>query len=101
VQFVFNVIAQFSPERRQPFVSFFLKHNRNFVDFEKLPLEPNSWSWSGSEVPILQSRVEYYESLLPLLDTVDFLQHKQHVERWIQELRKKIEQEKREDFMKD
>jgi hypothetical protein len=101
IQFVFNVITQFSSERRCSFIALFLERNKKFEDFEKLPLEPSSWSYEGSAVPMHQKRVEYFESLLPLLNTVDFLQHKQYIERNIQWLRGAIEQEKKKDFMED
>ncbi len=101
IQFVFSVIVGFLPERRRSFVTWFLENNKNFKDFAKLPLQQGSLSWSGSVVPELQGRVEYLESLLPLLNTADFLQHKQYVERCIQDLREEIECEKKRDFMKD
>ncbi len=50
---------------------------------------------------MLQERVEYFESLLSLLNTVDFLQHRQHVERHISKLRNEIEYEKKRDFIED
>ncbi len=42
----------------------------------------------------------YLESLLPLLNTVDLLQHKQYVEREIRAIRSSIEREKK-DFIRD
>ncbi len=98
---MFNVITQFSSERRCSFIALFLERNKKFEDFEKLPLEPSSWSYEGSAVPMHQKRVEYFESLLPLFNTVDFLQHKQYIERNIQWLRGAIEREKKKDFMED
>ncbi|MBH8574961.1 ATP-binding protein [Nostocaceae cyanobacterium CENA369] len=100
-QFVFNVITQISYERRSSFIALFLEHNKKIEDFKKLSLESNFLSWEGSAVPMYQKRVEYLESLLPLLNTVDFLQHKQYIEQKIQYLRGKIEQEKKKDFMED
>lgn len=101
VQFVFDIIINFAYERRYPFIALFLKQNKTFEDFEKLSLETNFWSYSGSRVPTYQKRIEYLESLLPLLDTVDLLEHKQHIEGYIQWLRDDIENEKKQDFMND
>ena len=55
--------------------------------------------WEGSKVPLLQRRTEFSESLLPLLDTVQFLEHRQYVEHKIQSLRGQIELEKKKNFM--
>jgi hypothetical protein len=70
MQFAFNVIAEFPSERHRPFVALSLTLNRSFEDFRKLPLEPSSFGWSGSAVAMLQGRMEYLDSLLPLLNTV-------------------------------
>ncbi len=70
-------------------------------DFEKLRLEPSHWGWEGSAVPMLQGRVTYLESLLPLLSNVDLLRQRQYVEREIQEIQTEIEWEKKRDFMEE
>jgi hypothetical protein len=101
MEFIFDLIAEFPPERRRQFVALFVKRNRNYQDFAKLRLEPSHWGWEGSAVPMLQGRVSYLESLLPLFSTVDLLQHRQYVEREVQEIQRKIEWEKRRDFMKE
>jgi hypothetical protein len=99
MNFIFGLITLFSPEKRRQFIAVFLECNKNFEIFQRLPLEPNSWGWSGSAVPMLQNRMEYLNSLLSLLNTVDLLQHKQYVERLVQGLQTQIEYEKKKDFM--
>jgi hypothetical protein len=99
VSFLFGIISNFSFDRRRVFVELFLKHNRRFDDFTKLQLEPSSWSYMGSEVPMLQERVGFYESLLPLLNTVDLLKHRQYVEQGIERIKENIERAKKHDFM--
>jgi len=62
----------------------------------------NCWPGiGGSLVPILRDRVSFWESLLPLMDTVDLLRHKQYTEHHIQMLRTEIEREKKNDFIGD
>lgn len=101
MKLVFNLIAEFPSERRLPFIALFLEHNNNYEDFRRLPLEPSSGTWWGSAVPRYQSRMEYFESLLPLLNTVEFLQHKRHIQQRIQRIRLEIEREKKRDFIQD
>ena len=50
---------------------------------------------------MLQERLEYFESLLPLTNTVNLLQHKQYIEQEIQSIRSQIEHEKKRDFMEE
>lgn len=98
---LFSVIARFPQERSRPFVARFLENNKSLETFERLPLTPRSWGPSGSSVTVYQGRVDYLESLLPLFNTVEFLRHRQLMERRIQELRAWIEVEKKRDFMRD
>jgi hypothetical protein len=101
MQFLFSMIANFPTDRRHAHVTFFLKHNNNFDDFKELPLEPLISGWSGSAVPMLQKKIDYYESLLSVCDTVDLLKHKQYLEQRISNLHKEIEREKKRDFTED
>ncbi len=50
---------------------------------------------------MFQAEMEYLESILPLLNSVSYLKHKQYLERNIEEIRNKIEKHKKYDFMHD
>lgn len=99
IDMAFDVISKFTPERRPKFLKQFLDKNVSFESFRLLQIEPNHWSWSGSQVPVLQSRASYLESLLSLLNTVELLEHKQHIEQKFRSLRDSIEAEKKRDFL--
>jgi hypothetical protein len=101
MKYLFSLIAKLPPEMRRSLVATFLQRNTRFEDFRALSLEPSTWSWSGSAVPTLQKRVDYFESLLPLLNAVELLQHRQYVEHRIQGLFAEIEREKKSEFMGD
>ncbi|HEY4320403.1 MAG TPA: hypothetical protein VGM77_04415 [Gemmatimonadales bacterium] len=97
--FVFHLMSGMAVERRRHFIEVFVDRNREFEAFALLPLEPDHGSWSGSAVPMLQGRVDFLASLLPMFDEVDFVDHKYEVERRIKGLRDAIEVEKRRDFV--
>lgn len=101
MEFIFVLIANFSPERRRTFVSLFVSFNKNFDDFKRLSLEPDGWSSNGSWVPVMQGRIDYWESIILFLNSVELLEHKQFVENEIQTLRDRMELEKKRDFMDD
>ena len=100
MRYLFEAIADFPEERRRPLISLFLACNASSEAFEGLRLEPNHWSWSGSQVSVLQARIDFFESLLPLLNTVRLLEHRRFIEHKIQGLREGVEGEKKENFMK-
>jgi len=101
MRFIFGIIAHFPPESRNKFIATFIEYNKSIDAFRELPLEPNSWGWSGSAVPMLQKRLDYFETLMPLLNTVDLLEHKHYIEMIIQEIQLRIESEKKKDFMEE
>ena len=98
---IFRVISNFPYDRRPFFIRQFLDQNNRFEDFAELPLEPEGFSWSGSAVPVLQKKAEYFESLLKLFNSTELLKHKQYLERRIQGLRDWVEEEKKRDFVRD
>jgi hypothetical protein len=101
MKFIFSVIADFPTDRQCAHITFFLEHNKKVDDFRKLPLEPLISGWSGSAVPMLQGKIDYYEKLLCVCNTTDLLKHKQYLEQKISYLRKDIQQEKKNDFTED
>jgi hypothetical protein len=101
MKLLFLVIASFEPERRASFIAIFVAHNKRFEDLKELPLEPTSGSWIGSEVPLLKTSIKYFESLLPLFTNPDLIEHKQLIENHILSLGKRMEWEKKRDFMDD
>ncbi|NPV71478.1 MAG: AAA family ATPase [Firmicutes bacterium] len=99
MQFVFSLIAEFPAERRLQFLVLFLERNKDFEVFRRLPLEPSLWTWRGSEIPVLKGRVEYYEAILPHLNTIELLTHRAHVQHYVEALRRRIECEEKRDFV--
>ncbi|WP_018885488.1 nSTAND3 domain-containing NTPase [Paenibacillus massiliensis] len=101
MRMIFHIISHFSTERKLSLLQDFLIYNQDYSHFRKLPLEESLRSWSGSEVPILQERIAYFELVLGLLNSVDLLEHKHEIEGRISYLRDRIEQEKKRDFLDD
>jgi hypothetical protein len=101
MRFVFSLISNFSIENRVQFVSKFVELNGSFDDFKQLSLEPDCSFWWGSAVPMLQRRIEYLKSLIPVFNTVSLLKHKQYVEYRIKGIRAEIRREEKEDFVGD
>ena len=71
-----------------------------FEDFERIPLIPTSWSWSGSAVPIYSAWIEFLESLLPSLVGLKWIKHKNYIETQISYLKRKIESEQIDEILR-
>jgi hypothetical protein len=99
MKLIFSVIVSFPPARRLQFIAKFVKHNKDYNDFEKLTIEPLGQSWSGSRVPVLYQSIIYLESLLPIFNSPELLRHKQLIENCILRWKEHMEYEKKRDFI--
>ena len=98
IRFLFSVIVGFPLERKLLFYKIFLDKNKEFDEFKNLPYEPTVSSWSGSAVPMLQDKIDFYEKITQLCNSVELLKHRQFIEQRIQEIRNQIQHEKKRDF---
>ena len=90
---LFKAISDHSEDRRRQALKTLLSLNRDYDLFEDLPLEASHWGGIGSMIPYMQARIDYLTSLLPLLSGLDFLKHRQRVEKDIEIWRNRIMQE--------
>ena len=90
---LFDAICEHSEDRRRQALKTLLSLNRDYDLFEDLPLEASHWGGTGSMIPHMQARIIYLTSLLPLLSGLDFLKHRQRVEKDIEIWRNRIMQE--------
>lgn len=101
VRLLFSVIVVFPLARKLIFFKTFLDKNKKFDDFNKLPYMPTLSSWTGSAVPMLQEKIDFYEGITQLCNSVELLRHRQFIEQRIQEVRNQIQHEKKRDFTEE
>lgn len=83
-----SLIGYQNEEFRIECVNEFLKNNNSFKDFQQLHLTPMSRSWSGSQVPMIDLDIQFYEKLSRSsnLSGLDFLEHKEYLYEHIRNL---------------
>lgn len=96
---LFSVIAKLKVDRKKDYISLFLENNQIFEDFKKIPLIPTSWSWTGSAIPMYSHWIEFLESLLPQFVGLKWIKHKDHIEKKISYLKKRIESEQIQEIL--
>ena len=97
--FIFKAANCMGQSFRRELLGIFLQHNKKIDDFKKLEYEPTIRSCSGSQVPTLEKEKNYLITLLPLLNSVDLLEHRSNIEKRIEYKLKYIESEKKRDFL--
>ncbi len=75
--------------------------NKKYDDFKNLHYESNISTWTGSAVPMLQEKIDFYEKIKQLCNSVEFLKHRQFIEQRIKEIRNNIQHEKKRDFTEE
>lgn len=90
---LFSALSQLNIGKLTKYIEVFIENNPDFALFEKIPLTPTSWSWSGSAVPLYSSWITHLESLLPLFHGIAFIEHKRRVEKLIEQYRDRIREE--------
>ena len=69
---LFKILGNMNEETRKKAILCFLKHNLDIETFKKLNLVPNEWSGINS----IARKVDFLESLLPEIQGVKYLNHK-------------------------
>ncbi len=101
MRLLFSVISSFPVSRKMIFIKAFLDKNKKFDDFKNLPFEPTISSWSGSAVPMLQGKIDFYENTIQICNSVALLKHRQFIEQIIKNIRNQIQHEKKRDFTEE
>ena len=99
VCFIFTAATLMGEDFILELIELFLEKNKSFEDFQKLEYERRTTSLSGSRVPILEREKTHLISILPLLNSVDLLEHRAYVEMQIEAKIKHIEHEKKRDYL--
>ena len=77
---MFNAIAELEDSERITYIKAFLNQTQDIDASKKLPVVSETYSWSGSEVPIIEKNKAFIVKLNNELHGLDFLDHKQYLE---------------------
>lgn len=84
IDLISKAILCFSEEDRIEFIKLFLSYNKYIDSFKNFKLFSSSMSWSGSEVPLIQERIDYLSRIAHILTGLDFLEHRKYIEESIE-----------------
>ena len=96
---LFSFISELDDSKKYKYMELLLKYNQSFESFKKIPLTPTSCGWTGSVIPIHQSWINYLTSLLPLFTGLDWLKHRNYIEKKISDRREQIKQWEIDEFL--
>ena len=87
IEILFSAISEISTDLRKEAFEVFLSCNAEYDWFAKLPLDPDHWGgMEAAIIPDLQNRINFLNSLLPLVSGINFLKHsmriRERIEMW-------------------
>lgn len=84
----FYYISNDNADNKLFFIDVFLQHNKNFSDFQTLPLLPTYQFFSGSEIPLIDAQIGFLELLLNSDSLKYKFENKHFIMKKIQEIQK-------------
>ena len=88
-------------DTRAHLYAYIISKNNDYELFKSLKFEKNLRMSHGSWVPVIQRDIEFYEKLVSIMDTVNLLKHRTFINEIINDLKRRIDREKKSDFMED
>ena len=101
MEFIFGIVRELRGSEIRALLEVFLERNQQMVDFQRLSLESRGGGYVGSAVPMFQGEIDFLESLLPLVEGINLLEHRMYLEKRVQGLQRAIETEKKREFLSD
>lgn len=81
---IFNVICNSFSNKKKEYILEYLKLNKSIEDFKKIPLFSSFSSWFGSEVPLIDKKIDFLNDLNNSINGLDYLEHKDYINKEIE-----------------
>ncbi|MFQ8704770.1 MAG: hypothetical protein ACLR9T_01800 [Thomasclavelia sp.] len=79
LEIIFNVIISFFESDRIEFLLELVKYTKDIELFKSMPLFARFSSWSGSEVPLIEKKIDFLSDLITSLRGVEFIEHRAYL----------------------
>lgn len=98
---LFEAISEQNEGLRRDSLFSLLDFSEDYDLFVSISLIPSSYTWSGSQVPVLQNQIAFLRSLFPKLIGLRYIRHRQYVGQKIRRIEERIEKVKFEEFIEE
>ncbi len=79
LRMIFEVIATFFVSDKIEFLEELTNYTKDIEIFKSIPLFASSSSWSGSEVPLIEKKIDFLSNLITSLKGADFIEHRAYL----------------------
>ena len=79
IKMIFNIISTIFPSDRKEFLLELVNYTKDIDIFKRVPLFPISSSWSGSEVPLIDRKIDFLSDMIGSLKGFEFVEHRYYL----------------------
>ena len=97
----YYVVVIANPEYKIEYLLEFLKVNQSIEDFKMLALFPLSSSWTGSEIPLINEKINFLIELKGNLDGFGYIDHKFYLSNCIKQLEEYKERVEKREYLEE
>ena len=97
----YYVVVIANPEYKIEYLLEFLKVNQSIEDFKMLALFPLSSSWTGSEIPLINEKINFLIELKGNLDGFGYIDHKFYLSNYIKQLEEYKERVEKREYLEE
>lgn len=103
IQLIFNIVSEKEEQYRIDCINEFLINNNDIEYFKSIDLESMFFSWSGSEVPVIENRIKYYTKINENIKKlgIKYINHNVYIEKIIYGLEQRKKDVLRREFIED
>jgi hypothetical protein len=105
IQLVFNIVCNSYPHERDRLLGLFLSLNSDFGLFTKIEFVPSEGAFVGSRIPIIESEKKSWERVMKVLNglpnRLNFIEHKEFVDKRVRYCTIDLQNELKRDFLDD
>ena len=98
---IFNVINNSFDSKKKSYILQFLSLNKSIEDFKHIPLFTYFSSWTHSEIPLIEKKINYLENIKTDINGIDFIEHIEYINSIIEGLKREINDIKIREYLED
>lgn len=98
---IFTIINIAFEKQKLSFILKALNYIKDAKKFKKIPLFPLSYSFSGSEIPIIDERIEFIENLIDQVKGIEFIEHRAYLKEKKLYLEKRRSEIEKKEFLSE
>lgn len=88
---LFDCVKDFNYDSKIECLKVLLKYSNSFEIFKSISLNPTSFSFTGSQVPLIQHKIAFYEKIKEIIPSqIEFIDHLNYVDEILLQLKKSI-----------